>query len=109
MLPDCFSSAYNPIRYWIMSQIHYCYKQKIVFNYVSILYYRQYLYNKIIKQVCPHKKVTVFILGVCIPLRPTLCVLILSMSGRTYSLKSTLNDRFLRNFMAILFTFRVFA
>ena len=39
-----------------------------------------------------------------------LCVLILYISGGTYSLKSTPNDRFLRNFfMAGWFTLRVFA
>ena len=39
-----------------------------------------------------------------------LCALILYMSGETYSLKSTPNDRFLSNFfMAILFTLRVLA
>ena len=39
-----------------------------------------------------------------------LCALILYMSGGTYTLKSTPNDRFLRKFfMAIIFTFRVFA
>ena len=39
-----------------------------------------------------------------------LCVLILYISDGTYSLKSTPNDRFLEKlFMAILFTFRVFA
>ena len=38
------------------------------------------------------------------------CALILYVSGGTYSLKSTSNYRFLRNFfMAALFTFRVFA
>ena len=40
----------------------------------------------------------------------TFCVLILCMCGGTYSLKSTSNDRFLRNFfMAILFGSRIFA
>ena len=39
-----------------------------------------------------------------------LCVLILYISGGTYSLKSTPNDRFFEKlFMAILFTLRVFA
>ena len=39
-----------------------------------------------------------------------LCVLILYISGGTYSLKSTPNDRFLEKlFMAILFTLRVLA
>ena len=39
-----------------------------------------------------------------------LCALILYVSGGTYSLTSTPNDRFLRNlFMARLFTLRVFA
>ena len=39
-----------------------------------------------------------------------LCVLILYISGRTYSSKSTPNDRFLEKlFMAILFILRVFA
>ena len=39
-----------------------------------------------------------------------LCVLILYISGGTYSLKSTPNDRFVEKlFMAILFTLRVFA
>ena len=39
-----------------------------------------------------------------------LCVLILNISGVTYSLKSTPNDRFFEKlFMAILFTLRVFA
>ena len=39
-----------------------------------------------------------------------LCVLILYINGRTYSLKSTPNDRFFEKlFMAILFTLRVFA
>ena len=38
-----------------------------------------------------------------------LCALILYMSGETYSLKSTTNDRFFdKLFMAILFTLRVF-
>ena len=39
-----------------------------------------------------------------------LCALILYTSGRTYSLTSTPNYRFLRDFfMAILFTFKIFA
>ena len=39
-----------------------------------------------------------------------LCVLILYISGGTYSLKSTPNDKFFEKlFMAILFTLRVFA
>ena len=39
-----------------------------------------------------------------------LCVLILYISGGTYCLKSTLNDRFFKKlFIAILFTLRVFA
>ena len=39
-----------------------------------------------------------------------LCVLILYISGATYSLKSTPNDRFFEKlFMAILFTLRVLA
>ena len=39
-----------------------------------------------------------------------LCVFILNISGRTYILKSTPNDRFYKKFfMAILFTIRVFA
>ena len=39
-----------------------------------------------------------------------LCVLILYISGRTYSLKSTPNDRFFEKlFTAILFTLRIFA
>ena len=38
-----------------------------------------------------------------------LCALILYISGGTYSLKSTPNDRFEKFFMAILFTLRVFA
>ena len=38
-----------------------------------------------------------------------LYVLILYISGGTYSLKSTPNDRFEKLFMAILFTLRVFA
>ena len=38
-----------------------------------------------------------------------LCALILYVSGGTYSLTSTANDRFLRNFfMACLFTLRIF-
>ena len=37
------------------------------------------------------------------------CVLILYISGGTYSLKSTSNDRFEKLFMAILFTLKVFA
>ena len=38
-----------------------------------------------------------------------LCVLILYISGGTYSLKSTPNDRFEKLFTTILFTLRVFA
>ena len=39
-----------------------------------------------------------------------LCVLILYLSGKTYSLKPTPNDRFFEKlFMGILFTLRVFA
>ena len=47
-------------------------------------------------------------LGFLTPLM--LCVLILYISGGTYSLKSTLNDRFFEKlFMAILFNLRAFA
>ena len=38
-----------------------------------------------------------------------MCVNFLYISGGTYSLKSTPNDRFEKLFMAILFTLRIFA
>ena len=71
--------------------------------YYTIL--KLYLHTHIIGHYNPSVRITALLLT---PLM--LCAFILYVSGGTYSLTSTPNDRFFRNFfMAVYFSLRVFA
>ena len=68
------------------------------------------MYGVIPKYIIGHYNPSVWITDLVSHISLMLCVLILYVSGGTYSLKSTPNDRFFEKlFMPMLFTLRVFA